>query len=248
MSKTQIVVIPGAWHAPFYMDAVFSKLQNLGYTVHARQMPAVGASNAPKDLTEDVAAARSLVEEAIGSGNDVVAIAHSWGGIVAGTGLVGLGKKEREAEAKKGGLTRVGYMAAFIVPEGVSLHNAIGNRDPPWFDVQEPYVYAKDPAVFYNDLPESEQQDYYKKLMSHSYATFHDKTKAASWRKIPTSYWLCEDDQAIPASAQEAMIKGVQDAGAEIEVQRVKAGHSPFLSRPDETAEWIVRVVEAGAK
>jgi hypothetical protein len=139
MSKPQIVVIPGAWHGPFYMDAVSSKLEQLGYTIHARQMPAVGASNPPKDLSEDVAVARSLVEEAIGSGNDVIAIVHSWGGIVAGTGFVGLGKKEREAEGKKGGLIRVGYLAAFIVPEGVSLLDAIGGSPPPWFDIQVRY-------------------------------------------------------------------------------------------------------------
>ena len=42
------------------------------------------------------------------------------------------------------------------------------------------------------------------------------------------------------------MIKGVQEAGADIEVQRMKASHSPFLSQPDETVEWIRRV--AGEK
>jgi pimeloyl-ACP methyl ester carboxylesterase len=139
MSKPQIVVIPGAWHGPSYMDTVSSKLEQLGYTIHARQMPAVGASNPPKDLSEDVDVARSLVEEAIGSGNDVIAIVHSWGGIVAATGFVGLGKKEREAEGKKGGLIRVGYLAAFIVPEGVSLLDAIGGSPPPWFDIQVRY-------------------------------------------------------------------------------------------------------------
>ena len=118
------------------MATVTSKLESLGYTIHARQMPGVGASNPPKDLSEDVAALRTIVEEAIGSGNDVMAIVHSWGGIVAGTGLVGLGKKEREAEGKKGGVVRVGYLAAFIVPEGVSLIDAIGGVNPPWFDVQ----------------------------------------------------------------------------------------------------------------
>jgi hypothetical protein len=56
---------------------------------------------------------------------------------------------------------------------------------------------------------------------------------------------VCEDDQAIPAFAQDAMIQGVKEAGAEIEVQRIKASHSPFLSRPDETVEWILSVAKA---
>ncbi|KAH7089541.1 Alpha/beta hydrolase fold-1 [Paraphoma chrysanthemicola] len=242
MSKPNVVVIPGAWHAPHYLDAVSGKLEKQGYTIHARKMPAVGATTPPKDLSEDVAAARALVEEAIGSGNDVIAIVHSWGGIVAGTGFVGLGKKEREAEGKKGGLIRVGYLAAFIVPEGVSLMDAIGGSPPPWFDVKEPYVYPTDPAIFYNDLPIAEQQKHFAKIESQTYAVFHDKTKHASWRQIPTSYLLCEDDLAIPSFAQTGMTQAVKDAGAEIEVHRIKAGHSPFLSKVDETVDWIVSV------
>lgn len=69
------------------------------------------------------------------------------------------------------------------------------------------------------------------------------KTTAASWQTIPTSYLLCEDDLAIPAAAQEGMIKGVEEAGGgEIEVTRIKSGHSPFLSKPDETAAWLQKV------
>lgn len=107
---------------------------------------------------------------------------------------------------------------------------------------QGPYVYAKDPGAIYNDLSASEQQFFYSKQQSHSFATFTTKTIAASWRQIPTSYLLCEDDGGLPALAQEAMIKGVQDAGGDIEVRRMKVGHFPFLSQPDETVKWIETV------
>jgi predicted esterase len=50
---------------------------------------------------------------------------------------------------------------------------------------------------------------------------------------------LCEDDQAIPPQAQQAMCDAVKEAGADIEVTRINAGHSPFLSKIDETVEWI---------
>jgi hypothetical protein len=113
---------------------------------------------------------------------------------------------------------------------------------------QGEYVYARDPNNLYNDLPFSEQQDWYAKLQSHSYATFWAKTTAATWKTIPTSYFLCEDDLAIPAAGQQHMIDGVKAAGGEIEVTKIKAGHSPFLSKIDETVEWIVGVCEAGSK
>jgi hypothetical protein len=56
---------------------------------------------------------------------------------------------------------------------------------------------------------------------------------------IPTSYLLCEDDQALVAAVQEAMIAHVRDEGVQVEVTRIRAGHSPFLSRIEETAAWI---------
>ncbi|KAH7554706.1 Alpha/beta hydrolase fold-1 [Bipolaris maydis] len=242
MSKPQIVIVPGAWHAPFYMATVVSNLESLGYTIHAQQMPAVGSSNPPSDLSTDVAALNSMVEKAIDAGNDVVVICHSWGGMVTGSGLMGLSKAEREQKGKKGGVIRTGYMTAFIVDIGVSMMDAAGGKPAPWFGIQNRYVYVKDPNVLYNDLPPAEQQKWGEKLQCHAYDTFYAKATAASWKKIPTNYLLCEDDLAIPREGQQAMIEGVKAVGADIEVTSIKVGHSPFLSKVDETVAWIVGV------
>src|SRR5690242_875271 len=107
------------------MATITSKLESLGYKIHSRQLPAVGSSNPPSDLSEDIAVVRTLVEEAIGDGNDVVVVPHSWGGIITQSALDGLGKKEREAEGKKGGVIRTGYMTAFIGPEDMTLIKSI---------------------------------------------------------------------------------------------------------------------------
>ncbi|KAH9874383.1 hypothetical protein IAQ61_003572 [Plenodomus lingam] len=225
------------------METITSSLQSSGYKVYARQMPAVGNSNPPKDLSEDIAVARALVEEAIGDeGNDVIVSPHSWGGTVVSSALAGYSKREREAQGKKGGVVRTAYIASFILPEGVSLMEAIGGHYAPWMDVQDPYVLATDPNIFYNDLPLAEQQHWASQLKSQALGTMWAKTTAASWQTIPTSYLLCEDDLAIPAAGQEGMCKAVEDAGGEIEVTRLKCGHSPFLSRPDETVQWLKRV------
>lgn len=241
MSRKEIVVISGAWHLPLHFEPTAVKLEEAGYKVHCVQMPAVGNSNPPKDLSEDVAAAQALVLEAIGDGNEVVVFAHSWGGLIASSALGPLAKKTREAEGKKGGVVRVGYIASFILPEGVPLMGALPEA-PYWFDIKEPYVYAKDPAIFYNDLPEEEQKRWHSQILSHSWATLKSPTTGESWKTIPTSYLVCEDDKAIPVAAQDGMIKSVQDAGFEVDVSRIKASHSPFLSKPAETAAWIRKV------
>lgn len=247
MTKPAIVFVPGAWHDTACMATITASLQSSGYKVHARQMPAVGNSNHPKDLSEDIAAVRSLVEEAIGNeGNDVIVSPHSWGGVVVSSALEGYSKKEREEQGKKGGVIRTAYIASFILPQGISLMDAIGGHYAPWMDVQDPYIRATDPNIFYNDLPIAEQQLWASQLKTQAIATMWAKTTAASWRTIPTSYLLCEDDLAITAAMQTAMCKGVEDAGGEIDVTRLNCGHSPFLSRPDETVRWLKTV--AGEK
>jgi hypothetical protein len=45
---------------------------------------------------------------------------------------------------------------------------------------------------------------------------------------------------------QEAMVKVCQDAGADMVTERVFSGHSPFLSKPDETVDFLRRA--AGEK
>lgn len=96
-------------------------------------------------------------------------------------------------------------------------------------------------GVFYNDLPEADQQYWYAKTSTHSFGTKTAKATAASWKEIPTGYLLCEEDIPIPPFAQELMTGQVREMGGEIEITRIKSGHSPFLSRVDETVAWIRR-------
>lgn len=136
MSKPQIVLIPGAWHTPECFELIIPKLEAAGYTVHSRQLPAVGNENPPEDLSQDIEAVRELVTKAIGSGNDVVVVPHSWSGIVVGSALTGYSKKEREAKGEKGGVVKGAYMCSFMAPEGVSLLDAVRHEFPEWWGPQ----------------------------------------------------------------------------------------------------------------
>lgn len=83
----------------------------------------------------DIAAARALVDYAIGDGNDVVVICHSWGGTVATSAFVGYSKEERANKGLKGGVVKVGYMCAFMIDEGESLSGVLGGKPAPWYDI-----------------------------------------------------------------------------------------------------------------
>jgi pimeloyl-ACP methyl ester carboxylesterase len=137
MSKPQIVLIPGAWHTPAAFSVLTERLESHGYTVHSTQLPSVGSDdNPPEDLSRDIAALQAIVTKAIGDGNDVMVVPHSWSGIVAGSGLVGYGKKQREEKGLKGGVVKGAYMCSFLVPEGVSLMDAIQHQIPDWWEVK----------------------------------------------------------------------------------------------------------------
>ncbi|MBE7180361.1 MAG: alpha/beta fold hydrolase [Terriglobus roseus] len=106
-------------------------------------------------------------------------------------------------------------------------------------------VYANAPGHhFYNDLPEEEQKRLADALRPHSIASFKDGARNAAHLVVPSSYLLCELDNAIVPAAQEAMVQGVRDAGADMRVERLKCGHSPFLSHPDETVDFLLRAAK----
>jgi hypothetical protein len=55
-------------------------------------------------------------------------------------------------------------------------------------------------------------------------------------RKHPTTYIVCEQDNAIPVAAQEQM------AAAADRVERLPSSHQPMASMPDKLAEVLARV------
>jgi len=79
-------------------------------------------------------------------------------------------------------------------------------------------------------------------LLPHAFATKKPKSTGAAWLAIPWSYLLCELDQAIPIFAQEAMVGAAQETGSNMETERVKASHSPFLSKPDAVVAYLRRM------
>jgi hypothetical protein len=104
-------------------------------------------------------------------------------------------------------------------------------------------VTCSDPIpTFYHDHSPEQAAHWASKLQPHSYATKFIGTTSSSWRTISNSYLICEDDRAIPVFVQEAS----QDAGADMVTERVFSGHSPFLAKPGETADFLRRA--AGEK
>lgn len=95
--------------------------------------------------------------------------------------------------------------------------------------------------IFYHDIPSEEADERVTVLRPQAHVTFLDKTKSAAWRKIPSSYLICENDRPLPLAIQEEMIARVKKEGGEIETERLFVSHSPHLAMPEKVAEFIRR-------
>jgi hypothetical protein len=91
----------------------------------------------------------------------------------------------------------------------------------------------------YNDLAPTEAALWESRMIPQSYAVHSTKITRSAYKYIPSTYMICEKDQAIPPAYQEVF------AGmAKSDVERCPFGHSPMLSHTEILAGKIVEAVE----
>ncbi|TDD46931.1 alpha/beta hydrolase [Kribbella antibiotica] len=218
--RPAVLLVHGAWHGSWCWEPLKELLTKDGWRVETVDLPSVGSGR--HGLHDDA----RVVREAMGAiGGPVVVVAHSYGGEPA-----------TEGSAGHPAVQRLIYVAAFLLDVGESLLGAIGGTPPPWWDVDGDVIRPLTPeAVFFNDI--DDPTDAVRRLEPQSYRAVTDELTAAAWRSTESTYVVCENDQAIPVFAQEAM---AQRAG---KVERLASGHSPFLSCPEELAAIITKSI-----
>ncbi|KAL1864006.1 hypothetical protein Daus18300_007971 [Diaporthe australafricana] len=236
-ATTSFVMVPGAWHPASALDLVAKPLRAAGYAVRGVDLPSCGAEPPLDGFGPDVDALGKVIAEEADRGQDVVVFMHSYGGVVGTQACRGLGKRERGAAGKKGGVVRLVYCCAFLLGDGVSLMDMLGNQPLPWFILSdnETRVEVNTPEdIFYNDLGAAEAKKSVDTLTHHSYRCLYTKLTYPAYKDIPTTYLFCEKDNAIPLFVQEKMVGDAKALGVQIDTETFDASHSPFLSMPDE--------------
>ncbi|WP_405056496.1 alpha/beta hydrolase [Kribbella sp. NBC_01505] len=221
--RPALLLVHGAWHGSWCWEPLRALLTDEGWRVETVDLPSVAPEGATRyGLHDDAKAVREAITAI---GGPVVVVAHSYGGEPATEGAAGLPEVQ--------GLV---YVAAFLLDAGESLLAAIGGTPPPWWQVDgETFTPLTPETVFFNDI--DDPADAVRQLETQSYAVATEALSAAAWRNIDSTYVVCEQDNAIPVFAQEAM---AQRAGR---VERLASGHSPFLSRPKELAAIITKSI-----
>lgn len=106
----------------------------------------------------------------------------------------------------------------------------------------EGYVFMKDPEkIFYADVDRSRTEELVKMLQGQTLATLGTPAPSPAWSEESfqgkIAYIGCTEDLCIPYSTQQSML---QRTGVQWLVEEMEASHSPFASKPKETARVIV--------
>ncbi|KAK8073682.1 Alpha/beta hydrolase fold-1 [Apiospora phragmitis] len=262
MSKPFFVPLHGAWHTSKCFTPLISAL------VVCPALPSSNATPLPKDWNADVEAIQTTVSKLVEE-HDVVVVMHSFSGLTGGTSLEGLDKQSCTAKGFTGGVIRLVYIAAFLVPEGFQ-HSPAGTRDnmvPQMktdMDVRGRLLSAirasqiqagsitilpedaKD--MFYQDVDDATSAKLAKDLQAQSLGAYWCKTTFAAWRYIPTTYIICKRDVPTTVAAIHWLIDTAKASGPhKIDcVIEVDAGHSPFVSKPQWLADTLLAEANRG--
>jgi pimeloyl-ACP methyl ester carboxylesterase len=282
-NKAVFVLIHGAWHNRSAWDKVTPILEANGFAALTLDLPGAGANAiAPTSLgrrpfdpvafaaepspvagltqEERTQAVVALVKEAASLGDGkVVLVGHSAGGMTISA----------VAEQVPNRLLGVVYLAAFMVPNGMSLlamlqHESLSSAMAPRLFVGDPmaigatriHAGSTDEAyrsllktAFYGDLSESE--------FAHAASQLHcDEPSAGAmapsevtpgrFGTVPRHYIRCTQDRAVPLAGQDHMIATVVGAiGSKTTTHTLESSHSPFLSQPAALSKILIDIAES---
>jgi pimeloyl-ACP methyl ester carboxylesterase len=221
-----IVLVHGAWHGPWCWSRVAGPLRERGLDVHALNLPSSGNdTSALADLYGDAEVVRAALDEIDG---EALVVAHSYGGVATTEGAAGAGN-----------VAHIVYLTAFMLDEGESLFSLVGGVEPDWWikdEGERSLMPGRPEEIFYNDCSAEVAADAASRLVPQSLPAVKQPVRSVAWRDVPTTYVICDRDNAIPVFAQEHL---AQRAG---DVRRLDASHSPFLSRPGEVVALIAEL------
>ncbi|KAI0468436.1 Alpha/Beta hydrolase protein [Xylaria cf. heliscus] len=249
MSSTMlplVVIVPGAFGTPAGFDKMIPYLNGL------QTRPGGYPSCNPPDpmnanCSDDIAALRSTLISLLDQQRDLVILAHSYGGIVAGGAAKDLDRDRRNAQGYTSAVIGLIYVAGNITLDGECLLDIVGRAYPPFIKSHKPSkgLALIEPAmeILYNDCePDPELE---KSVIPHALQAFETKASAPAWRDKGfdgrRTYIRTANDHCNPSFLQDAWI---EKSGVHWNVVNFETGHMPFVSQPEALATYIVMFVD----
>ena len=219
------VLIHGGFCRSWVWAETVAALEADGHRAEVVDLPSCGTVAADLgDLQADIATVRRTLDR---TGTEIVLVAHSSGGMVL------------TEFAAHPSVQHSVYLAALWPQRGQSLAELFGGGLPGWI------VTRDDGTAQISDDLEMARQALCADIDAGRFAAeVHPRYVLSSLSMVaapstapqpthPTTYIICEQDQAIPPQAQEAM------AAAANHVVRLPSSHSPLLSMPKQLASVL---------
>lgn len=246
-----LIFVPGAWHTAETWSQTIAELEPKGFKCIAVTLPSTTSVTA--GLGDDVEAVQDAIRAESDEGRDVVLIVHSYGGLVGSSSIRGFAKKAHDDsvkslvkdESSSGRVIGLALIATGFVKTGLSFLGATGGKPPPQWVADTEAGTARlivDPRDwFYHDLPEEEGKAWVEKLTPHSLKSLAEggEHAYAGWKDVPCWFLVTLEDRALPGAFQEMLVQGAVAEGGDVTMRKIETSHSPMLSQPQKTAEFI---------
>ncbi|MEY9948039.1 alpha/beta hydrolase [Kitasatospora sp. GAS1066B] len=231
--RPSFLLVHGAWHRSTCWTALREALAAGGWRSHTVDLPSAGPQRTPTagmyDDAEEITAQLRQLE------GPVVVVAHSYGGFPV-----------TQAAVEQADIAHLVYLAAYLPAEGDSLGgihgHAISGPEEEDLTRTNPGIFDDPRASLYGDLPDDQAEHAVGRLVEQSVRSFQQPVTRAAWRTVPSTYVVCERDQALPPARQEQM------SARATRVERLDTGHSPFLSAPAELAALLGDIARAATE
>jgi pimeloyl-ACP methyl ester carboxylesterase len=230
------LLVHGAWHGAWCWHKLMSRLEKMGHTVIAPDLPALGRDRTPVNRVS-LAMWREHVCGLVDSvPEQVILVGHSRGGIVI----------SEVAEHRPRRIRTLVYLTAFLARNGECLFDLAGSDAtslvPPNMVMSEDKSSSllREEALreaFYGEC--SDDDVALARFCVQPEPTVPLATPLqitdANYGSVPRVYIECLRDKAIPIALQRRM----QSALPCRQVLAIDTDHSPFFSRPDELAAHL---------
>jgi pimeloyl-ACP methyl ester carboxylesterase len=239
-SEPVVVLVHGAWHGAWCWEQVRSVLEQRGLATLVVELPSTLVDDV--GFADDVAAVRSCLD---GCDDPVLLVGHSYGGAVVT--VAGEHPAVRGLVYVAGfNLTEDESPAAAAVVEAVDIDHtgraelelvgAGGGRMLP--------TPGSARTVFLGDCPPEVAAWAIERLRAQAMSCLGASPGAVAWRSRPSTYVVCELDQAVHPDLQRILARRADRQ------ESLPSSHSPFLSMPDRLASIVaaaaVEVSEPG--
>ncbi|KAK5172358.1 uncharacterized protein LTR77_003997 [Saxophila tyrrhenica] len=251
-TKPAVAIVPGAFYERWHYRLLHDGLEKAGYKVTTIALPSTGNEKPTKDLYPDLDTASSAIKSYIDQDLNVVVVMHSYGGLVGSCASKGL----LPADQPNGkGVVGLVYLCAGVPMEGYSFIQGVGGQHFPWMtliNAEDPSAEAipntgiwiwptgngTDPGqLFFQDCDAATREEAVKRLGYWSEGCMWTPATFTAWQEIESNYLITLEDVGLPAEQQEMMTQ--IPGGKWKRVEKIATGHSPFLSKPDETVAFV---------